>query len=56
LTGDSSQYINQFSNKLGLGAYRDDEEFHRGIFEAFDRNKNGSIEQDELALVLRQIG
>ena len=41
---------------MGIGKYKDNEVFHKSIFESFDKNKDGTIDQKELGEVIKAIG
>lgn len=41
---------------MGLGAFQDNETYIRGIFESFDKDGSGAIDQSEIGMVMRVCG
>ena len=53
---DTGNYIDQFTNFVGMGTFQDTEEFIKEIFNKFDRDSSGSIDASEISNVLEQCG
>jgi hypothetical protein len=56
LTGDPSNFANQFANAAGLGTFQDTDAFHHRLFSSFDTDGSQKISSTELGALLAKCG